>query len=159
MKISIFLIINLILISTILIFYFQKKSSENDLVEEKLLNDRNIIEINPDYFLTAISMKTSDDNKKNYLFGVFESSKDKLFNDTAPIAVIRERFISDGQIFINIHLPKSYKYIRYIPPDKSNSSNISLKLHYNKKDVNNESYYQITNLPLISINTENETTL
>lgn len=153
MKISIFLIINFI--STILIYYLHKIYTEDDLVEEKLLNDTNIIEINPDYLLTAISMKTSDDNKKNYLFGVFESSKDQLFNDTAPIAVIQERFISGGQILINIHLPKSYKYIRYIPPDKNNSNNISLKLHYNKNDVNNENYYQITNLPLISINTEN----
>lgn len=60
--------------------------------------------------------------------------------------------------YINVSTPYFYKYIRYISPNKNNTDISPIKLYGKPQSDKSESKcFQATNLPLISINTENST--
>ena len=60
--------------------------------------------------------------------------------------------------YLDINSTTSYKYIRYIPPNKNNTDINPIKLYgfkITEENINEEKNFQVTNLPLISITTEN----
>ena len=138
------------------------KKHKEKLSHENLLNRNSIIEIKPNYIITGIKWKKIDNYKKNYLLGVFEGSNDESFMDGTPIAILKEQLLSKNVNYIHLNSSKSYKYIRYIPPNKNNSSIIPLKIFGYKQSSklknsdDDEYYYQITNLPLVTIHTEDD---
>lgn len=137
---------------------------ELKLSQENL--DNNIIELESDYIITQISWTRKDNYKYNYLLGVFEGSNDPSFMDGIPIAIIKEQGNFNEINYIDINSPFSFKYIRYTPPNKNNTSIFPIKIYVRPKseikDENSENisegkYFQVTNLPLVSIHTENST--
>ena len=142
---------------------FNIKNHKMKLFQENLLNKNTIMEIDDDnYIITGIKWKKADNYNYNYLLGIFEGANDKSFIDGTPIAIIKdENLLNKNNNYININSSNSYKYIRYIPPNRNNASIIPLKIYgYKKssllKNSNDDSYYQITNLPLVNIHTEDD---
>ena len=81
--------------------------------------------------------------------------------------IIKERlyFKEKGELdtinYLNVDSSNSFKYLRYIPPNKNNTQIFPLKLYGHQK-LNNENFeekklFQVSNLPLILIHTENST--
>ena len=105
--------------------YLSHLSETNSLGEEsyeiisKFYN--NIIELESKYIITKISWIKRENNKFNYLLGVFEGANDPNFKDAIPIGIIKENENLDIINFLKINTNISYKYIRYIPPNKNNS--------------------------------------
>ena len=127
------------------------------------LDKNTILEIEENCIIKSISLKTIDYNKIDYLLGIFEGSNDIKFSDSTPIGIIKDKLHSKRKNYIEINSKTSYKYIRYIPPNKHNSGIKEIKLYGYKKssknilqNLNEDNYYQVTNLPLIIINTEEE---
>ena len=125
-------------------------------------DENGIIEFDEEYIITRIAWTKNDDYKYNYLLGVFEVSNDKSFKDAVPIGMIKEE---DGELKeeLNISSKNSLKYMRYVAPNKNNSDINPIKLIGYKKSLITEpdvldenNYFQATNLPLILIHTENE---
>jgi hypothetical protein len=139
---------------------FKIKNLKPKLFQEKLLNKHTIMEIESNYIITGIKWEKTDNYNYNYLLGVFEGANDRSFIDGTPIAMIKEEsMLQRKKNHININTSSSYKYIRYIPPNKNNTSIIPIKIYgYKKssrlKNSDDDKYYQITNLPLINIHTE-----
>ena len=144
--------------------YLLYSSKTNSLDEEsyelksKFYN--NIIELESNYIITKISWIKRENYKFNYLLGVFEGANDPDFKDAIPIGIIKENENLDLINYLKINTKTSYKYIRYIPPNKNNSDispikvfgyKIPEKRKYSKQE---KKYFQSTNLPLISIYTE-----
>ena len=123
--------------------------SENQNINE------NIIELDPDYFITQISWTKNENYDLNYLFGIFEGSNDPSFKNPIPIAMIKNKDNFSKMNDINISTPNSFKYIRYVPPNKNNSDIFPLKIigRQISEDLKLEEQkmFQATNLPLISI--------
>ena len=134
---------------------------ENDmsLSDNKLYNDQEIIELEPDFVVTKISWTRKEENKYNYLLGIFEGSNDASFCDGVPLAMIKEVGKINETNYINISYPNVYKYIRYIPPNKNYIDISPIKIIGHKLSEEKENfekkYFQATNLPLISIYTDN----
>ncbi len=126
-------------------------------------DENGIIEFDEEYIITRIAWTKNDDYKYNYLLGVFEVSNDKSFKEAVPIGMIKEE---DGELKeeLNISSKNSLKYMRYVAPNKNYSDINPIKLIGYKKSLITEpdvldenNYFQVTNLPLILIHTENET--
>ena len=131
--------------------------SENQNINE------NIIELDPDYFITQISWTKNENYDLNYLFGIFEGSNDSSFKNPIPIAMIKNKDNFSKMNYINISTPNSFKYIRYVPPNKNNSDIFPLKIIGRQLSedlkLEEQKMFQATNLPLISIYTENLTNI
>ena len=106
----------------------------------------------------------TNNNSFNYLFGIFEASNNISFDDALIIAMIKEDNINDSnndEIIINISNKSPFQYIRYIPPNNNSPKINEIKIIGHKfseeEDILEVNFFQLTNLPLIIINTENST--
>ena len=152
MKLSLFLFIFL---PHIIFSINIEKIKETVISEEK-----NIFEIESNYIITQISWTKSENYVLNYVLGVFEASDDLSFADATPIAIIKEQGEFNEVNYLDLNTPKAYKYIRYIPPNKNNTRISPIKFYGYQIDssdtLNQAKYFQVTNLPLISIHLKDE---
>ena len=126
--------------------------------EIEYTSNNNIIEIKSNHIITQIKWTKKDNYKYNYLLGVFEGSNDPSFSDSVPIAMIKEQGNLNEVNYIDVNIPTVYKYIRYIPPNKNNSDISPIKLYgelQSELNLNDKKDFQVTNLPLVSIHTDN----
>jgi hypothetical protein len=99
------------------------------------IKDDKTMELNSDYIITRIAWTKNEDNKLNYLLGVFEVANDPSFSDAIPIALIKDQEVFDEINYIDVNVTKYYKYLRYTPPIsplKQRNKNISPTKLYGK---------------------------
>ena len=116
------------------------------------------LELDNSYRITKIGWALKENDKENYLLGIFEGANDPSFFDAIPLTMI----VDEGKVGeINyIDISRSFKYIRYIGPNGKNSIISQLQFYgykYEENDNvgNEEEYlYQPTGIPLIVIHTE-----
>jgi len=125
---------------------------------EETLGKYQVIELESDFIVTKISWTRKENYKFNYLLGVFEGANDPSFMDAIPIGIIKEEGGIDESNYVNIDIPFSFKYIRYVPPNRNNTDINPIQIYGYKKsgDIPEAKAFQATNLPLISIHTEND---
>jgi len=154
---SYFLLLLILIGATIISLYSWQKKNVSDEINYIIKDDKSI-ELNSNYIITRISWTKNEDNKINYLLGVFEASNDPSFSDAIPIAMIKDQDVFNEINYIDINIPKAYKYLRYTPPLHQNKTDISPIKLYGKlsSDINTDlkKGFQPTNLPLISIYTQ-----
>ena len=145
---------------------FRKESYSSEIIliytEIESVFNNNIIELDSDYIITQISWVRRDNYKFNYIFGIFEGANEPLFKDPIPLAMIKDQERINLVNYLDINTPQSFKYIRYIPPNKNNSDISPIKIYGYKtseksENINHKKNFQVTNLPLIFIYTENST--
>ena len=61
-----------------------------NLFNNKLFDNQEIIELEPDFVVTKISWTRKEEYKFNYLLGIFEGANDPSFSDGVPLAMIGE---------------------------------------------------------------------
>ena len=156
MKLFLFLTLNIYLIGSLSLNRLNSKY----LSDENEFDMNEVIELEDDFVISQIRWTKSKDYDLNYLLGIFEGANDPSFKDAVPLAMIK------GEIkvvnYIDINTTNTYKYVRYIPPNKNNTDISPIKIYGDKKmkseDIpENPKVYQATNLPLIYIYTENKT--
>jgi hypothetical protein len=140
----------------------KKKNSLQEI--EYTIKDNKTVELNSDYIITRIAWTKNEDDKLNYLLGVFEVANDPSFSDAIPIALIKDQEVFDEINYIDVNVTKYYKYLRYTPPILSliprNRDISPIKLYGKPASVINTNLkkdFQPTNLPLIIIYTQNST--
>ena len=165
MKHFFYLLLSLTFVYNISLNSIQKGSLRGNFSDEPIKNmleikssiNSNIIELESDYIITKISWTKREDYKFNYLLGIFEGSNDPSFSDAVPIAMIKEQGNFNPINYIDVNIPRVYKYIRYIPPNQNKTDISPIKFYgqlQSEIDINLREDFQITNLPLISIHTE-----
>ena len=146
----------LILLPTIISSLKSEKLKEIAVSEKS-----NIIEIDKNNLVAQISWTKTEDYDFNYLLGVFEASNDPSFMNGIPIGIIKKNGKFNEVNFIDVVATEPYKYIRYIPPNSNNTKIFPIKIYGYELEKNEkfeiQNYFQITNLPLVSIHTENFT--
>ena len=146
-------------------FFMDEKLNQHIIEEPKIiliyngsLGNFNIIEIDQNFIITSISWTKKGDYIFNYLLGVFEGSNETSFMEGIPIGIIKPKGELEEINNIEINYPDTFKYIRYIPPNNNFTDISPIKIFGYEKNSNtfkNEKNFQVTNLPLISIHTEN----
>ena len=130
-------------------------------IKETLISEeKNVYEIESNYIITQISWTKSENYILNYLLGVFEASNDPSFKDAIPIGIIKEQGEFNEVNYLDLNVPNTYKYIRYVPPNRNYTKIFPIKFYGYQVDsteaLNQTKYFQVTNLPLISIHLKNE---
>ena len=165
MKTFLYLIFNIYFAKSLLIKEEEKdgkiKNQEEPeivLIYEGSLENKKFIEIKPNYIITQINWTKKEDYSLNYLLGVFEGSKENSFIDGIPIGIIKPKGELNKINNLEINTSETFKYIRYIPPNRNLTDISPIKIYgyqYNSIFAQSHKNFQVTNLPLISIHTEN----
>ena len=91
---------------------------------------------------------------------VFQGANDKTFFDAFPLYMIKEQIQPNQKQLIEISCTQSFKYVRYVSPDVKNAGPgiTEFEVYGNlqaSSETGQEKYYQLTNQPLLNINSEN----
>ena len=89
------------------------------------------------------------------LLGVFEGANTPDFMDAIPLYIIKEKGISGKLSYTDVKCSKGFRYVRYVGPDDERCNIAELEF-YGYPGVGDEtSLPRLTNLPTVSIQTEN----
>ena len=116
-----------------------------------------------EHYITKIGWAQNNEDKSNYLLGIFEGSNNETFYDAFPLYMIKEEGKINEMNYVDIYTTKPFRYIRYVGPINKSCiiSEIEIYGYNNQTDIlgfiNNEEnyYYQPTNIPLLVIHTDN----
>ena len=127
MRLFLFLTLNIYLIGSLSLNRLNSKY----LSDENVFDMNEVIELEDDFVISQIRWTKSKDYDLNYLLGIFEGANDPSFKDAVPLAMIK------GEIkvvnYIDINTTNTYKYVRYIPPNKNNTDISPIKIYGEKK--------------------------
>ena len=115
------------------------------------------LDLGEPHVITRIGWSPARRNRGNerILLGVFEGANTPDFMDALPLYIITE-IGSYGIIdYANITCSKGFRYVRYVGPsdERCNIAEIEFYGHAGEGDESN--LYRLTNLPTVSIHTEN----
>ena len=113
-------------------------------------------ELSTSYIITKITWYQKDDPSK-YILGIFQGANEPNFIDAIPIHMIKEEHEQNEPIDIDISLNFPFKYIRYVSSNNLTMiSGFKIYGYENDLSTNNKilNYFQVTNIPLVIINTD-----
>ena len=67
------------------------------------------------------------------MHGIRIAANDPSFMDAIPIGIIKEEGGLDESNYVNIDIPFSFKYIRYVPPNRNNTDINPIQIYGYKK--------------------------
>ena len=134
MRIYLFLLLNVAFIGSIKLNQrkitneIEYKEKENKVLNLSKEEKKNYIELEPDYIITQIQWTKNEDYDLNYLLGIFEGANDPSFSDSVPLSMIKESGKLNEVNLIDVDTPNTYKYVRYVPPNKNYSDISPIKI-------------------------------
>ena len=115
------------------------------------------LDLGEPYVITRIGWSPARRNRGNerILFGVFEGANTPDFMDALPLYIITELGSYGIMDYTDVTCSKGFRYVRYVGPsdERCNIAEIAFYGHPGEGDESN--LYRLTNLPTVSIHTEN----
>ena len=90
------------------------------------------------------------------VLGLFEGANSPDFIDALPLFMIEEKGSSDKMSYADVNCSRGFRYVRYVAPAKANSNEAELEFYGYQGEGDDSRFYQITNLPTVSIHTLND---
>ena len=101
----------------------------------------------------AWSPRISGSGPQRCQLAVFEGANDPDFLDAVPLYVITDQRETKKMHYQNINVSRGFRYVRYVGPNDARC-NLSELAFYGYEGAGDDSkFYQITNLPTVSIHT------
>ena len=85
---------------------------------------------------------------------VFEGANQADFSDALPIAMVKESASPSVMHYLDVNCSRGFRYVRYVGPADARCNVAELEFYGYAADGDDSSFYQITNLPTVVINTE-----
>jgi len=100
------------------------------------------------------SPRNDSQGEKRVLLGVFEGANRADFMDALPLYVITEKGKIGRMDYADVDCSRGFRYVRFIGPSDARCNVAELEF-YGHEGVGDDSHlYQITNLPTVSIHTQ-----
>ena len=100
---------------------------------------------------TPAAMSTGPDYM---LLSLFEGGNDPSFMDAVPLYLIGERPQSKTATTVDINVSRGVRYVRYVGAAGSSARVAELKFYGHEGEGDDSQFYQITNLPTLSVHVQ-----
>ena len=106
------------------------------------------------YVITSVGWEVYESSKRS-LLGIFEGANRADFRDAVPLKIISEESLVGQMNYAQISCTKGFRYVRYVGPDGQRCRVRELRFKGNVGAGSTAQLCQLTNLPVVSIHTEN----
>lgn len=86
--------------------------------------------------------------------GLFEGANREDFMDAVPLYLIPESSQEQEMTFANVEVSRGFRYVRYVGPNNARCNIAELAFYGYRGAGDDSKFYQVTNLPTVSIHTE-----
>ncbi|MCR5711361.1 MAG: CotH kinase family protein [Prevotella sp.] len=88
------------------------------------------------------------------MLGVFEGANREDFADAIPLFMITSTGIADTINTADVNVSRAFRYVRYVSPSEKYCQLAELEFYGEVGEGSDTQFYQITNLPLVSIHVD-----
>lgn len=109
------------------------------------------------HVITRVGWSPRNDGvgEQRVLLGVFEGANREDFMDALPLYVIPENGKIGTMSYADVQCSRGFRYVRYIGPSDARCNIAELEFYGHPGVGDNSRFYQVTNLPTVSIHTLN----
>ena len=109
------------------------------------------------YVITRIGWSPArrDGGNMKILLGVFEGANTPDFMDALPLYIITEKGSYGVMDYTDVTCSKGFRYVRYVGPADQQCNIAEIEFYGHKGEGDSTNLYRLTNLPTVSIHTEN----
>lgn len=107
------------------------------------------------YVITRVgwSPRKSDAGQQRTQLGLFEGANEPDFRDALPLYLIPNASEMGKMHYAQVNVSRGFRYVRYVGPSDSRCNIAELAFYGFEGDGDDSQYYQITNIPTLSIHT------
>ena len=109
------------------------------------------------HVITRVGWSPRNDGvgEQRVLLGVFEGANREDFMDALPLYVIPENGKIGTMSYADVQCSRGFRYVRYVGPTDARCNIAELEFYGHPGIGDNSHFYQVTNLPTVSIHTLN----
>ena len=115
------------------------------------------LDLGSPHVITRISYtpSASSNGPDRMLLSLFEGGNDPNFMDAVPLFLIAEKPTAKSATTANIKVSRGVRYVRYVGSSGSYCNVAELKFYGHEGEGDDSQFYQITNIPTLSVHVEN----
>ena len=115
------------------------------------------LDLRKPHIITRVGWSPRNDGQgeKRVQLGVFEGANRADFMDALPIYIITEKGKIGEMSYADVSCSRGFRYVRYVGPSDARCNIAELEFYGYQGEGNDSSLYQLTNLPTVSIHTQN----
>ena len=112
------------------------------------------LDLGEKYVINKIGYSPRLSHQNRVRLAVIEGANNADFSDAIPIHVIKEAGIEKEMNYAEINCSRGFRYVRYVTPNDVRCNLAELAFYGEKGEGDDSQFYQITNLPMVVINTK-----
>jgi len=118
------------------------------------------LDLGEPYVITRVGWSPRNDSNgpKRVLLGVFEGANREDFMDALPLHIIDKQGAVGLMSYADVDCSRGFRYVRYVGPDDARCNIAELEFYGHQGYGDDSHLYQLTNLPTVSIHTEDGVT-
>ena len=134
---------------------------DNDLTTYFAAYDRSYawvgLDLGEPHVITRIGWAPANRSRadERMLLGVMEGANSPDFMDALPLHIITEPGKAKKMSYVDVACSKGFRYVRYVGPSDMRCNIGELEFYGHAGEGNDSILYRLTNLPTVSIHTEN----
>ena len=114
------------------------------------------LDLGSPFVITRVGWSPRNDSQGEgrVVLGVFEGANSPDFMDALPLYIITEKGKIGSISHADVHCSRGFRYVRYIGPSNARCNIAELEFYGHAGEGDDTHLYQLTNLPTVSIHTE-----
>ena len=115
------------------------------------------LDLGTPHVITCVGWSPRDDvhGEQRVILGVFEGANRSDFMDALPLYVIDQRGTIGTISYADVSCSRGFRYVRYVGPNDARCNIAEIEFYGHEGEGDDSHLYQVTNLPTVSIHTEN----
>ena len=111
------------------------------------------LDLGTPHVITKVGWCPRDSQPKRVQLGIFEGSNNPDFLDAVPLYLIPEGGTANKLDYADVNVSRGFRYVRYVGPNDVRCNIAELEFYGYEGAGDDSKFYQITNLPTVSIHT------
>jgi len=115
------------------------------------------LDLGTPHVITQVGWSPRNDSNgpKRVCLAVFEGSNQPDFLDAVPLYMVTENGVIGTLHTADVNVSRGFRYVRYVGPNDARCNVAEVQFYGYESEGEDGQWYQLTNLPLVSIHTQN----
>ena len=112
------------------------------------------LDLGAPHVITRVGWCPRESQPTRVQLGIFEGSNSPDFLDAVPLYLIPQGGTANKLDYADVNVSRGFRYVRYVGPNDVRCNIAELEFYGYEGEGDDSKFYQITNLPTVSIHTE-----
>ena len=113
------------------------------------------LDLGEKHVITRVGYSPRISHEGRVQLAILEGANSADFSDALPIAIIKQKGVSNQMSYVDVNCSRAFRYVRYVSPNDVRCNLSELEFYGWKGKGDDSQFCQLTNLPTVVVNTRN----